>query len=81
MMELAIMVGFKKDDQGEKYFVYPGIEPIYAAVRTAMTTLGIPADFKTPFPVQFGAQIKMLTPSLNQDSLFPTFSGPLAVYL
>jgi hypothetical protein len=68
----------QEDDQGEKYFVYPGIEPIYAAVRTAMTTLGIPADFKTPFPVQFGAQVKMLTPSLNQDSLIPTFSGPLA---
>ena len=68
----------QEDDQGEKYFVYPGIEPIYAAVRSAMTTLGIPADFKTPFPVQFGAQVKMLTPSLNQDSLIPTFSGPLA---
>jgi hypothetical protein len=68
----------QEDDQGEKYFVYPGIEPIYAAVRTAMTTMGIPAEFKTPFPVQFGAQVKMLTPSLNQDSLIPTFSGPLA---
>ena len=68
----------QEDDQGEKYFVYPGIEPIYAAVRSAMTTMGIPAEFKTPFPVQFGAQVKMLTPSLNQDSLIPTFSGPLA---
>jgi hypothetical protein len=68
----------QEDDQGEKYFVYPGIEPIYSAVRGAMTAIGIPADFKTPFPVQFGAQVKMLTPSLNQDSLIPTFSGPLA---
>jgi hypothetical protein len=68
----------QEDDQGEKYFVYPGIEPIYAAVRGAMIAVGIPADFKTPFPVQFGAQVKMLTPSLNQDSLIPTFSGPLA---
>lgn len=68
----------QEDDQGEKYFVYPGIEPIYSAVRGAMTAVGIPADFKTPFPVQFGAQVKMLTPSLNQDSLIPTFSGPLA---
>jgi hypothetical protein len=68
----------QEDDQGEKYFVYPAIEPIYAAVRGAMTALGIPAEFKTPFPVQFGAQVKMLTPSLNQDSLFPTFSGPVS---
>jgi hypothetical protein len=68
----------QEDDQGEKYFVYPAIEPVYAAVRSAMTVMGIPAEFKTPFPVQFGAQVKMLTPSLNQDSLIPTFSGPLA---
>ena len=68
----------QEDDQGEKYFVYPAIEPVYAAIRSAMTVMGIPAEFKTPFPVQFGAQIKMLTPSLNQDSIIPTFSGPLA---
>lgn len=68
----------QEDDQGEKYFVYPHLEPGYRAVQSAMTALGIPAEFKTPFPVQFGAQVKMLTPSLNQDSIIPTFSGPLA---
>jgi hypothetical protein len=68
----------QEDDQGEKYFVYPAIEPVYAAVRGAMVAVGVPAEFKTPFPVQFGAQVKMLTPSLNQDSLIPTFSGPLS---
>lgn len=67
-----------EDDQGEKYFVYPGVEPIYRAVQAAMAGLGVPAEFKTPFPVEFGAQVKMLTPSLNQDSLIPTFNGPLA---
>jgi hypothetical protein len=68
----------QEDDQGEKYFVYPGIEPIYRAVQGAMTAVGVPAEFKVPFPVQFGSQIKMLTPSLNQDSIIPTFSGPLS---
>jgi hypothetical protein len=68
----------QEDDQGEKYFVYPGVEPIYRAVQAAMVGLGVPGEFKTPFPVEFGAQVKMLTPSLNQDSLIPTFNGPLA---
>jgi hypothetical protein len=68
----------QEDDQGEKYFVYPGVEPIYRAVQAAMAGLGVTPEFKTPFPVEFGAQIKMLTPSLNQDSLIPTFNGPLA---
>jgi hypothetical protein len=68
----------QEDDQGEKYFVYPHLEPAYRAVQTAMTALGIPAEFKVPMPIQFGSQIKMLTPSLNQDSIIPTFNGPLA---
>lgn len=68
----------QEDDQGEKYFVYPGMEPIYRAVQSTMQLMGVDAEFKTPFPVQFGAQVKMLTPSLNQDSIVPTFNGPLA---
>jgi hypothetical protein len=68
----------QEDDQGEKYFVYPGLEPIYRAVQGVMQGLGVDAEFKTPMPINFGAQVKMLTPSLNQDSLVPTFNGPLA---
>jgi hypothetical protein len=68
----------QEDDQGEKYFVYPAIEPIYRAVQGAMQAVGVPAEFKVPFPVQFGSQVKMLTPSLNQDSIIPTLSGPLS---
>jgi hypothetical protein len=68
----------QQDDQGNDYFVYPGIAPVYNAVQTALDKMGIGPEFKTPFPVQFGSQVKMLTPSLNPDSLIPTFSGPLA---
>ena len=68
----------QKDDQGEPYFVYPGIEPVYRAVQGALQALGVPAEFKTPLPIQFGAQLKMITPSLNPDSLAPTFAGPLS---
>lgn len=68
----------QKDDQGEPYFVYPGVEPVYRAVQGAMQLLGVDAEFKTPLPIQFGAQLKMVTPSANPDSLVPTFAGPLA---
>ena len=68
----------QEDDQGEKYFVYPQLEPAYRAVQTAMAGLGIAPEFKVPMPIQFGSQVKMLTPSLNQDSIIPTFNGPLA---
>jgi hypothetical protein len=68
----------QKDDQGESYFVYPGIAPVYNAVQKTLDALGIGNRFKAPLPIEFGAKIKMLTPSLNPDSVVPTFSGPLA---
>jgi hypothetical protein len=67
----------QKDENGDAYFVYPMMTPGYKAVQAAMAGMGIPQDFKVPFPVQFGGSLKMLTPSLNPDSILPTFSGPL----
>lgn len=66
------------DDQGEPYFIYPGTQYVYKAVQSVMVALGVPAEFKVPMPVQFGANLKMLTPSLNPDSAIPTFAGPLS---
>ena len=68
----------QEDDSGEPYFVYPAIAPVYRAMQFMMQGLGVDAEFKTPMPVEFGARIKMITPSLNPDSLIPTFAGPAA---
>jgi hypothetical protein len=68
----------QQDDQGEPYFIYPGTQYVYKAVQAAMTALGVPAEFKTPFPVEFGAKLKMITPSLNPESAVPTLAGPLS---
>jgi hypothetical protein len=68
----------QNDDQGEPYFIYPGTQYVYKAVQAAMTALGVPAEFKTPFPVEFGAKLKMITPSLNPESAIPTLAGPLS---
>ena len=68
----------QKDDQGNPYFVYPHFAPGYRAMQGVLQFMGIPQDFKVPFPVQFGGSVKMLTPSLNPDSILPTFSGPAA---
>ena len=68
----------QQDDQGQSYFVYPGISTTYNAVQNVLNRLGIGNQFKIPFPVEFGSALKMITPSMNPDSLFPTFSGPVA---
>ncbi len=68
----------QEDDRGELYFVYPHFTPGYKAIQGVLKVLGVEQDFKVPFPVQFGGAVKMLTPSLNPDSIFPTFAGPAA---
>lgn len=66
------------DDAGNQYFFYPGLTPVYNVMNKMLKAFGVKDAFKTGIPVDFGAQLKMITPSLNPDSLFPTFSGPVA---
>ena len=68
----------QQDDNGDSYFIYPGTATAYKAMQGMMTAFGIPAAFKVPMPVEFGAKLNMITPSLNPDSIIPTFAGPLA---
>lgn len=67
-----------KDDKGEDYFVYPGITPIYSTVNNVVSAFQMQEAFQAPMPVEFTGKVKMLTPSMNPDSLFPTFAGPIA---
>ena len=68
----------QRDDQGEAYFVYPGVAPVYAAVNKALGVFGLGDKFVSPMPLQFGSSLRMLTPSANTESWLPTFSGPIA---
>ena len=72
--------GFVQTDAstGDQYFLYPGLTPVYKVMNKMMKAFGVGEAFKAPMPVEFGGSIKMITPSLNPDSLFPTFAGPLA---
>ena len=68
------------DENGDQYFFYPGLTPVYKVMNKVMKIFGVENAFKAPMPVEFGAKLKMITPSLNPDSLFPTFAGPLAAF-
>ena len=68
----------QQDDNGDSYFFYPGLTPVYQVMSDLATTFGAPEAFKTPMPVEFGGKLNMITPSMNPDSLFPTFAGPVA---
>ena len=72
--------GFVHTDSstGDQYFIYPGLTPVYKVMNKVMKAFGVSEAFKAPMPVEFGGSLKMITPSLNPDSIFPTFAGPLA---
>jgi len=66
------------DENGDQYFFYPGLTPVYQVMNKVGKLFGVKDGFQTAMPIEFGAKLKMITPSLNPDSLFPTFAGPLA---
>jgi hypothetical protein len=66
------------DDTGEDYFFYPGTTAMYQAMGKVMQFFGQEEGIKAPMPIEFSAKLKMITPSTNPDSLFPTFAGPIS---
>ena len=68
----------QEDDNGDAYFFYPGLTPVYQTMNNVAQFFGSPESFQAPMPIEFGGKLNMLTPSMNPDSLFPTFAGPLA---
>ena len=66
------------DDNGEQYFFYPGTTAMYQVMDTVMRQFNQEGAIKAPMPIEFSAKLKMITPSSNPDSLFPTFAGPLS---
>ena len=68
------------DENGDQYFFYPGLSPVYRVMDKVAKAFGVNAGFQTGLPIEFGAKLKMITPSMNPDSLFPTFAGPAAAF-
>ena len=68
----------QRDDTGDDYFFYPGTTAMYQAMGKTMQFFGQEEGIKAPMPIEFSAKLKMITPSTNPDSLFPTFAGPLS---
>lgn len=68
----------RTDENGDQYFFYPGLTPVYSVMNKVAKVFGVKNGFQTGIPVEFGAKLKMITPSMNPDSLFPTFAGPVA---
>lgn len=66
-----------EDENGEKYFLYPGVQPIFDAVANGIGFLN-GSQMGMGIPMTFAGKANMLTPSLDPKQWLPTFSGPLA---
>ena len=66
------------DDNGDQYFFYPGLAPVYKVMDGVAKLFGVKEAMQVPMPIEFGGKTKMVTPSLNPDSIFPTFAGPIS---
>ncbi len=68
-----------EDDNGNKYFAYPGSDILQSAIRASTTWLwgdNIHLDLKPSF---FGGQVNMLAPSSDINQIAPTPTGPVGV--
>lgn len=67
-----------EDDNGDKYFMYPGSQYLMAGLNRAMQIiLGVePLDMSYPF--MLGGKVNMLAPSTDPNQMFPTIAGPFA---
>ena len=63
-----------KDDRGQQYFTYPGDDLFAGAIIDTLSLMGVTT--RSPLPVNFGGYVKMLTPSLDPESLRPGLSNP-----
>jgi hypothetical protein len=68
-----------EDDNGNKYFAYPGSDILQSAIRASTAWLfgdNIHLDLKPSF---FGGQVNMLAPSSDINQTLPTPTGPVGV--
>ncbi len=65
------------DENGEKYFVFPGDDIIYSALSKVTWVFNRETPL-IPTPLEFTGKVKFLTPSLDPNSSIPTLSGPIS---
>lgn len=65
-----------EDENGVKYFVYPGTGVANEVVSWMLQKFQLGTAVNSPFAL--GGQVAMLTPSSDPQGFFPTFAGPVS---
>lgn len=67
-----------EDDNGDKYFMYPGSQYLMAGLNRAMQIIGGVEPLDMSYPFVLGGKVNMLAPSTDPNQMFPTIAGPFA---
>lgn len=66
------------DENGDRYFIYPGTQPMFDAMNVFMNFAGFRADFglgSADLPIAMTGRVTGLTPSADPEASLPTLSG------
>lgn len=64
------------DDNGEKYFLYPGTNQLMTAMNAVMGKVAGQDPMAGAYPFVLGGKVRMLAPSTDPNQLAPTLAGP-----
>lgn len=68
------------DDNGEKYFLYPGTNQLMSAMNAVMSKIAGKDPMPMPYPFVLGGKVKMLAPSTDPNQVVPTMAGPWGTF-
>ncbi len=68
------------DDNGEKYFLYPGTNQLMSAMNAVMGKVVGQDPMAMPYPFVQGGKVRMLAPSTDPNQLAPTMAGPWGTF-
>lgn len=64
------------DDNGDKYFLYPGTNQLMSAMSEVYGKISGQDQMEMPYPFVLGGKVRMLAPSTDPNQLTPTLAGP-----
>jgi hypothetical protein len=64
------------DDNGEKYFLYPGTNQLLSVMSEVYGKISGQDQMDMPYPFMLGGKVRMLAPSTDPNQLAPTLAGP-----
>lgn len=68
------------DDNGEKYFLYPGSSELMEGMNWALGKITGQDSLDMPFPFVLGGKVSMVAPSADPNQMTASLAGPMGTF-